>query len=107
MLAFQFEKFLLGLVAHTTRTAFPGNDGRGGGPMPGNLSIPLATAASVSYGLYRIADASQNAASLSFANTTSAPAAAYWSDIPSPTNTVTAPATVRRSIAAGLQVAQP
>ena len=50
---------------------------------------------------------SQNAASLSFANTTSAHAAAYRSDSPSPTNTVTASAAFSRSIAAGLQVAQP
>ena len=57
--------------------------------------------------MYAIDALSQAAANLSLANTMFAEFAAHRSDIPSPTNTVTAPTPFRQSIALGLQVAVP
>src|SRR5262245_30522428 len=74
---------------------------------PSKCSMPVATAPSVSKRMYGIDALSQNVASLSLAKTTSAQAAAWRSEDPSPTNTVRALVGLRAAIAAGLQVAQP
>src|SRR6266851_4672742 len=107
VLAFQLQKFGLGPVAHTAGNAFPESDRGGGRPAPCNRSMPSATAASVSYGVYGMDALSQNAANLSLANTTSAYSAAYRSDTPSRTNRGPAPPPGGRPPPSGLGAARP
>src|SRR5262249_55673282 len=103
---FELKEFGLGLLGHGTGDAFPGSTVFAP-TVPIRCSIPVATVSSVSKRTYGMEACSQNVASLSLAKTTSAHAAACRSENPSPTNTVIAPAGFRRSIAAGLHVAQP